>query len=63
MRAELTGTQLRVLVDGAEVWLGAVPDGVLDIDGPAGVRSDNGAFDFDLRVPGGAGESAVCAPH
>lgn len=54
MRAELTGTALRVFADGVLAWEGTLPADSLSFDGPAGIRSDNGEFDFELRVPGGA---------
>ncbi len=50
LRAEIGAGSLRVEADGAVVWEGALPPGALDFDGPAGMRSDNGVFDFDLRV-------------
>ena len=28
--------------------------------GPVGVRSDNGTYDFELRVPGGGKPDATC---
>jgi hypothetical protein len=49
-RAEIAGTTLRVLVDGTPAWTGALPSQAFTFTGPAGVRSDNGKFDFDLRV-------------
>lgn len=50
LRAELEGTTLRVLADGAVVWTGQVPAEAFTFNGPAGVRSDNGIYDFELRV-------------
>lgn len=50
LRGEIIGTTLRVLVDGAVVWTGPLPSQAFTFNGPAGVRSDNGAYDFDLRV-------------
>ncbi len=54
MRAELDDTSLRVFADGVLAWEGTLPTEALTFDGPAGIRSDNGEFDFELRVPGGA---------
>ncbi|MDB5219510.1 MAG: hypothetical protein JWO86_7437 [Myxococcaceae bacterium] len=51
LRADLDGDTLTVLADGALAWKGTLPDEALAFDGPAGVRSDNGNFDFELRVP------------
>jgi hypothetical protein len=50
LRGEIIGTTLRVLVDGKVVWSGPLPAQAFTFNGPAGVRSDNGAYDFDLRV-------------
>lgn len=64
LRADLDSGEdhtLRVHVDGQEVWRGVLPDEAFAFDGPAGTRSDNGTFDFELRVPGGQGQtSASC---
>lgn len=53
LRADLDGTRLVVRADGSEVWRGRLPDEILTFDGPVGVRSDNGSFDFELRAPEG----------
>jgi hypothetical protein len=50
LRAEIAGTTLRVLVDGALAWTGTLPSQAFTFNGPVGIRSDNGVFDFDLRV-------------
>jgi hypothetical protein len=50
LRSEIAGTTLRVLVDGKVVWSGPFPAQAFTFNGPAGVRSDNGIYDFDLRV-------------
>jgi hypothetical protein len=50
LRAEISGTTLRVLVDGSLAWTGTLPPEAFTFDGPVGIRSDNGVFDFDLRV-------------
>ena len=60
LRADLEGSSLRVTADGVVVWRGHLPIEVFAIDGPAGIRSDNGTFDFELRVPGGARPPAPC---
>lgn len=51
LRAELTGSTLRVLADGEVVWEGDLGPEALTIDGPIGVRSDDAAFDFELFAP------------
>jgi hypothetical protein len=58
LRAELHGDMMDVLADGKLTWRAPLPLSALDFDGPAGIRSDNGTFDFELRVPGGG---ATCA--
>jgi hypothetical protein len=50
MDARLDGTELTVAIDGRPVWDGAVGDAVRQLQGPVGVRSDNGKFDFALFV-------------
>lgn len=63
LRAEIDGHILHVLVDGAAVWTGSLPAEASTFAGPAGVRSDNGAFDFDLRVVQPKRAGAECAGH
>lgn len=60
LRAELEGESLRVLADGVPVWEGALPPEAHGLRGPAGVRTDNGEFDFSLHVPDHGGD-ARCA--
>ena len=61
LRAELVGLDLTVLADGKPVWSGTLPPEAANIQGPAGIRSDNGEFDYELRVPGGSHAGATCA--
>jgi hypothetical protein len=51
IRAELDGITLRVRADGVVVWENDLPPEAFTFDGPGGVRTDNGAFDFELRLP------------
>lgn len=60
LRAELVAAELTVHADGVEVWKGPLPEELFAFDGAVGVRSDNGTFDFELRVPGGGSASARC---
>lgn len=60
LRAEMHGDQLEVIADGRLAWKGRVPSAALELDGPAGIRSDNGLFDFELRVPGGQPSAPGC---
>jgi hypothetical protein len=48
LRATLESSELRVVADGETVWEGVLPKEALAFDGPAGIRSDNGDFDFEL---------------
>jgi hypothetical protein len=57
LRADLEGSELRVIADGLEVWRGHLPASALSFDGPAGLRTDNGTFDVALRVPNGEQEN------
>jgi hypothetical protein len=58
LRAEITGDALVAWIDDRVAWQGKLPELARDLSGPAGVRSDNLAFDVlafsvDAR-PGGA---------
>jgi len=61
LRAEIEGRILRVTADGTTAWQGTLPVEADALTGPAGIRSDNGMFDFELRVPGGTQSAASCA--
>jgi hypothetical protein len=61
LRAEIDGNTLRVFADGAAAWEGSLPPVASEIVGPAGVRTDNGVFELEVRVPGGARPAANCA--
>ena len=50
LHAKLDGRMLRVWADRALAWEGEVGDEVLELRGPAGVRSDNLALDLELLV-------------
>jgi hypothetical protein len=50
LHAEQRGDDLIVLVDGAPAWEGTLPAEALSLQGPAGLRSDNGRFDLELLV-------------
>jgi hypothetical protein len=47
LRAELKGTELRLLADERMVWEGTVGGGVAEFDGPVGLRTDNARFEFE----------------
>lgn len=61
LRAEIEGRILRVTADGATAFQGALPEEADAFSGPAGIRSDNGVFDFEVRVPGGTQSQGSCA--
>jgi len=48
LRAEMNGSEMRVSVDGRAVWEGDVGPEALSLNGPVGVRTDNGRFQFEL---------------
>jgi hypothetical protein len=50
LRAEQRGNDLIVLLDGAPAWEGALPPEALSLQGPSGLRSDNGRFEVELLV-------------
>ena len=50
LHAALEGRILRVWADRVLAWEGDVGDETLALRGPAGVRSDNVRFDFELLV-------------
>jgi len=49
LRAVIEGVNLVVTADGVAVWEGVLPAEAFAFDGPVGVRSDNGAFDFSVE--------------
>jgi hypothetical protein len=46
LRAEITGSALVATVDGEVVWEGTLPAFAAELDGPAGIRSDNLSLDL-----------------
>lgn len=52
LRAKITGDELEVWADDKTAWKGTLQHEEVPPDGPIGIRSDNGIFDFDLRLPG-----------
>ena len=61
LRADIEGHVITVHVDGALAWKGTLPSEAFTFDGPVGIRSDNGIFDFNLRVAQPHHEGAHCA--
>jgi len=62
LRATLDGRTLRAYADEKLAWEGTLPDVADTLSGPAGVRSDNGKFDFEVALPGGAKAGTPCPP-
>jgi len=62
LRAVITGDELRAFIDDRLVWHGTLPDSARELAGPAGVRSDNLAYDLvSFEAPkGGATGTAKC---
>ncbi len=56
LHAEMNGDEMKVFVDGAVVWEGAVGRAALGFAGPVGMRSDNARLEIELqaRRSGGA---------
>jgi len=46
--ADMNGSEMRVSVDGALIWEGDLGPETLTFDGPVGVRTDNGRFEFQF---------------
>jgi hypothetical protein len=61
LHARLDGDNLRVSVNGAVVWEGTLGADALAVDGPVGLRSDNGRFALEFLVGAPlAGEATPC---
>jgi hypothetical protein len=50
LEAAIDGGALRVLADGQLVWEGELPANAIKLEGPIGIRSDNGVFDLELKA-------------
>jgi hypothetical protein len=46
LRAAISGDELRAFIDDKLVWRGTLPDSARELVGPAGIRSDNMAYDL-----------------
>ena len=51
LSARIDGESLLVEVDGALAWSGRLGAEALELEGPVGLRTDNGRFDIELKVP------------
>lgn len=55
LRAQIEGDSLTAWIDDQLAWTGTLPDEARALEGPAGVRSDNLAFDLvELLAPAGS---------
>lgn len=61
LRAAITGDELRTWIDDKLVWQGTLPEAARAMVGPAGIRSDNLAFDLvAFAAPQGPASAANC---
>src|SRR5262249_53349909 len=62
LRADLTGTALRIAIDGAVVWEGDLGDRAVPATGPVGIRTDNARLEMEVFADGEAGSArpATC---
>jgi hypothetical protein len=59
LRAAIAGDELTAWIDDKVVWRGRWPAAARTLEGPAGLRSDNMAFDLvSFKAPTGAGANA-----
>ncbi len=61
LRAEISGDTLTATIDGVVVWHGDLPDEARGLTGPAGLRSDNIAFEIARFSAPKAPAVAACA--
>jgi hypothetical protein len=61
LRAEIAGDELTASIDGTVVWHGELPDEARALTGPAGIRSDNLAFEIRSFAAPKAASVAPCA--
>jgi hypothetical protein len=50
LRAEMSGSELKVFADSTLVWEGSVGADALALNGPVGIRSDNARLQLELRA-------------
>ena len=66
LRAEIVGDALVAWIDGRTMWQGAMPAEARELTGPAGVRSDNLAFELAaiaVDARGGSDVDVKCQDH
>lgn len=64
LRAEIHGDTLTAWIDDQLAWRGTLPEHARELSGPAGLRSDNLAFDLvAFSAPAGAATSNAGAEH
>jgi hypothetical protein len=60
LRAAIAGDELRAWIDDKLVWRGTLPDSTRDLAGPAGLRSDNLAYDLVAFAAAAGDGKAKC---
>ena len=60
LRADISGDMLTASIDGTVVWHGELPAEARDLEGPAGVRSDNLAYEITSFAAPRAAQVAPC---
>jgi hypothetical protein len=55
LRAEIEASKMKVFIDGKLTWEGLLDREALALEGPSGVRSDNGRFKFEFFSSGPVG--------
>jgi hypothetical protein len=64
LRAEIDGDELTAWIDDQPAWRGTLPDQARALSGPAGLRSDNLAFDLvAFSAPAGPATTGARAEH
>ena len=60
LRAEIEGSEMKVFIDGKLTWEGLLDHDALALDGPSGIRTDNGRFRFKFLSSEPRGEKLPC---
>ncbi len=61
LRAAISGDELTAWIDDQVMWRGPLPESARELAGPAGVRSDNVAYDIvELAAPGQGAAGEHC---
>ena len=60
LRAEIEGSEMKVFIDGKLTWEGLLDHDALALEGPSGIRTDNGRFRFKFLSSEPRGEKLPC---